>query len=334
MPWWAAILIALAATTIGFAFDAGSGNKELSGVFAALYLIGCVAAVIAVRQQSIFTAVVQPPLLLFVAVPSAYYLFHSADIHGIKDILINCGYPLIERFLLMFTTTVIVLVIGMARWYFGPRMQPSAPAEDSTERPALLVAGAGLLVGLKAKISALLAPHRDGERPPRKHAINRSPRATGPRRGERPTRRSAPSRSRHVRPDDDRQPPPPRRRPSRAPYDEAPDYPPRRRAAAPRDPNRRMPPPEYRRGPRERGEPMDRRYEPPARRPGRYDRDLYSDRDLFSDRDAPPPPPPPRRRPTGTSSHHPVSNVRYRGGPVEDDGGRPPRRYDDRRTEA
>ena len=77
------------------------------------------AAVLAVRQSGIFTAVVQPPLILFVAVPTAYFLFHRAEIAGIKDILINCGYPLIERFLLMFTTSVAVLLIGMARWYFG-----------------------------------------------------------------------------------------------------------------------------------------------------------------------------------------------------------------------
>ncbi len=69
VPWWAAVLIAVIGTTIGFAIDAGSGNKELGGVFAAMYALGCVVAVLAVRQSGIFTAVIQPPLILFVAVP-------------------------------------------------------------------------------------------------------------------------------------------------------------------------------------------------------------------------------------------------------------------------
>lgn len=115
MPGWGAILIAVAAAFAGFAIDAASGHGELTSVFAALYVIGCLAAVLAVRQSGIFTAVVQPPLILFVAVPTAYYLFHRNEIVGVKDVLINCGYPLIERFLLMFTTSVVVLLIGMAR---------------------------------------------------------------------------------------------------------------------------------------------------------------------------------------------------------------------------
>ena len=66
-----------------------------------------------------FTAVIQPPLILFCAVPGAYWLFHGAKFTGIKDLLINCGYPLIERFPLMLGTAGGVLLIGLVRWYFG-----------------------------------------------------------------------------------------------------------------------------------------------------------------------------------------------------------------------
>ncbi|HEY9267491.1 MAG TPA: DUF6542 domain-containing protein, partial [Mycobacterium sp.] len=82
LPWWGAVLTAVVASMLGFAFDAGSGGKELTGAFNALYVLGCVVAVLAVRQAGLFTAVIQPPLLLFVIVPAAYYLMHSADIHG------------------------------------------------------------------------------------------------------------------------------------------------------------------------------------------------------------------------------------------------------------
>ena len=41
---------------------------------------------------------IQPPLLLFVAVPLAYFLIHRSEVTGLKGFLITCGYPLIERF--------------------------------------------------------------------------------------------------------------------------------------------------------------------------------------------------------------------------------------------
>ena len=134
------MLIAVTATAIGFAFDAGSGNKELGLVFAAAYVVGCILAVLAVRQSSVFTAVIQPPLILFVTVPGAYFLFHGSTFTGLKDVLINCGYPLIERFPLMFFTSAAVLLIGMARWYYGMSTRrpatPKSTAKDATEHRA------------------------------------------------------------------------------------------------------------------------------------------------------------------------------------------------------
>ncbi|MGB0964017.1 MAG: DUF6542 domain-containing protein, partial [Mycobacterium sp.] len=130
IPWWGAVLVAVVASAIGFAIDISSGGKELTGVFSAFYALGCLAAVLAVRQGAVFTAAIQPPLLLFVMVPGAYYLMHSSDIHGIKDMLINCGYPLIERFPLMFFTSAAVLLLGAIRWYLGATAQDSTPVAD------------------------------------------------------------------------------------------------------------------------------------------------------------------------------------------------------------
>lgn len=133
------MVIAATGTALGFAFDAGSGGKELTNVFAALYASGCVAAVLAVRQSGVFTAVIQPPLILFFSVPAAYWLLHGAKITSLKDILINCGYPLIERFPLMLSTSAGVLLIGIVRWYLGRaarvRTKTIGGAESAT-RPA------------------------------------------------------------------------------------------------------------------------------------------------------------------------------------------------------
>lgn len=132
MPWWGAIVVAVTGVAAGFAFDAGSG-KELTSVFSGLYVLGCLAAVLAVRQNGVFTAVIQPPLILFLAVPGAYFVFHGAKFTGVKDLVINCGYPLIERFPLMLFTSAGVLIIGVVRWLLGRLQADAADGSDAAD---------------------------------------------------------------------------------------------------------------------------------------------------------------------------------------------------------
>ncbi len=70
IPWWGAILLAVTFTAVGFAYDAGAGNGELGAVFATFYVLGCLLAVLLVQRAGLFTAMIQPPLILFVAVPT------------------------------------------------------------------------------------------------------------------------------------------------------------------------------------------------------------------------------------------------------------------------
>ncbi|MGA8330224.1 MAG: DUF6542 domain-containing protein, partial [Mycobacterium sp.] len=206
VPWWAAVVIAATGAAVGFAFDAGSG-KELTSVFSGLYVVGCLAAVLAVRQSGVFTAVIQPPLILFCAVPGAYFLFHGAKFTGIKDLLINCGYPLIERFPLMLFTSAAVLLIGLVRWYLDLAVRRSrANAEDDADESTADAERTGVAAGLVAKLTALLHPDStdDGavdkpvrSRTPRTHAVERSGRSTSARRSG---GRSDASRTRRPRP--------------------------------------------------------------------------------------------------------------------------------------
>ena len=192
VPSWGAVLIAVTFTTIGFAFDAGSGGKELTLAFAVGYAVGCVAAVVAVRQTGIFTAVIQPPLILFVTVPGAYFIFHSGAIDGVKDLLINCGYPLIERFPLMFFTSAIVLFVGLVRWYMGMSYGRTAPAAEAAEQSD------SPFSAMTAKISGLLNRDSDdgdaaaapASRRSSRHSIERSKRPAKKQR--RPSRLPAP----------------------------------------------------------------------------------------------------------------------------------------------
>ena len=158
LPWWAALLIATTATAIGYAIDAGSGHKDLTDVFSFLYVAGCVVAVLVVRQSGVFTAVIQPPLILFCAVPGAYWLFHGGKVGNLKDLLINCGYPLIERFPLMLGTAGGVLLIGLIRWYFGLTHRTTTDEVADTPEPT---ESKSVISGVVARLASLLG--RDDE---------------------------------------------------------------------------------------------------------------------------------------------------------------------------
>nr|CRL76508.1 integral membrane protein [Mycolicibacterium malmesburyense] len=323
------MLIAVTATTIGFAFDAGSGSKELGTVFAVCYVLGCLAAVLAVRQQAVFTAVIQPPLLLFVTVPGAYFLFTGGQFTGVKDLAINCGYPLIERFPLMFFTSAAVLLIGIGRWYIGMstrRASPSANEDAEAPRSALASTVATAAAATVAKIKSLLAfQHRDEDdevaAPPRRRRPQNAPRAaradrtasrtrSASNRSGRPAKRSAPSRSRHVRPPDTEliEPVERPRRPRAGRHAEpAPGPEPRRR---PRTPNPRQPgpPPSERRAGYER-----RGFDRSADRVERRRRfDSYEPREPHGRNGVG------HGNGSGNGDYHPVSRVRYRGEEADD----------------
>jgi hypothetical protein len=315
-------LLAATASAIGFAYDAGTGNKELSIVFAICYVAGCVLAVLAVRQSGVFTAVIQPPLILFGIVPAAYFVFHGSQITGIKDILINCGYPLIERFPLMFFTSAAVLVVGLVRWYLALSARRAVPKDAETETPDR--ASGRLAAAETTTIDAVEATPR---RRRREHSLDRPSRAKAaaevpeeaPRRPKK-TPRTAPaagaSRSRHARPPEtelaEPNPNRPRRRPG--PPVTPPAEPPadarrRTRAAGPREPRRNLPPVDAR-GAHERPErprPAERsdRHDP-YEQPERRRRPAHETYDSYA-------PPEPRSTNGANGTHHPVSRVRYRG---------------------
>lgn len=335
IPWWGAAIVAITLTAVGLAYDAGTGNDALSGVFSVFYVLGCIAAVVAVRQSGVFTAVIQPPLILFIAVPFAYFVFHGSTYTGMKDTLINCGYPLIERFPLMFFTTSAVLLIGMVRWYVGAAARRTAPKDvdavleapdetietDIAPKPRRSTRNAAARTS-RAAAAAVDAPEDETPRTPRRSArtaaagSQRSGAAAGT--GSRRSRHSRPPETEDIEPVSSR----PRRR-TTPPVD--PPVEPRRRARAgdpseprdrePREPRERRPlPPLERRSAAERAE-RPERYDRPQRRErpdaqGRAERPQRRPRPA----DYEPSEPPPTSRVNGSSgTHHPVSRVRYRG---------------------
>ena len=335
VPWWGALLIATIATAVGYAIDAGSGHKDLTHVFAVFYIAGCVAAVLAVRQEGVFTAIIQPPLILFFAVPGAYWLFHGRKVSNLKDLLINCGYPLIERFPLMLGTAGGVLLVGLVRWYFGASHRSAAADTEDDAITAGPEKSHSFISAIGAKMNSLLGlasdeNDADDARESKRTRAGGRPRKGAPRTGRaersgRSAARSSRSHSRHARPpledEDERLAERPRRRRPSPPRDVDPADPPRRPRRRPRpegDPELRG------QAPRESGRDSrhSRRdpYERPAPRGSRFDGyDTYE----------PPYESRPRRAnpggPNGANpTHHPISRVRYRGeAPLNEPRGEP-----------
>ncbi|MBB3036048.1 DUF6542 domain-containing protein [Hoyosella altamirensis] len=133
VAWWMAIVIALGVSAVGFAIDAMRGD-ELTLVFSVFYFAGCVAAVLAVQQRALFTAIVQPPLILFVGVPLAYQLLVPESPGGLRTRIIDLVLPLVTRFPLMLLTAAVVIVIGGVRLFLSNKR--SAPARSQRPRRA------------------------------------------------------------------------------------------------------------------------------------------------------------------------------------------------------
>lgn len=115
MPWWAAVLCALGFTATGAFADIERLN-QLGIVFQACYFLGCVLAVVLVQRRGLFGPMVQPPLILAVAVPGVVLAAgdHSPG-GGMVASALAVGTPLIDGFPTMAITTGFTLAIGIFR---------------------------------------------------------------------------------------------------------------------------------------------------------------------------------------------------------------------------
>lgn len=206
IPAWAAVVVAVGACVLGFLVDAIRGS-ELSATFAVMYVLGSFIAVVAVRRRGLFTAVVQPPLIMFFGVPIAYQLLATDAGLSLRDIVLTAAVPLVDRFPLMFFTTLLVLVIGGVRLALERRPQPATAsaakdraararrAPDSTKRAPTARAGS-TSSGRSADTAG-----RPTDRPDRRDSPDRrnsAGRRDGSGRGDRSARRDGSERSDRV----------------------------------------------------------------------------------------------------------------------------------------
>lgn len=116
LPGYAAIGIALGFTGLGVFIDLERING-LGTVFKGCYFIGCVLAVCWVKRRALFGPMVQPPLLLALAVPGV--VLAAGDVGtrgGAAARLLAIATPLLNGFPTMAATTGFVLIIGIARY--------------------------------------------------------------------------------------------------------------------------------------------------------------------------------------------------------------------------
>jgi hypothetical protein len=89
---------------------------SLGIVFTVCFVAGCVLAVAWVRRGGLFGPMVQPPLLVGVAVPVIVLLAGTpAPGAGLAEQLLVIGAPLVNAFPIMAWTTGAVLVLGLVR---------------------------------------------------------------------------------------------------------------------------------------------------------------------------------------------------------------------------
>ncbi len=136
VPWWGAIAIAVGFTIVGVVLDALRGD-ELTLVFSAFYFLGCVAAVVLVQQRALFTAMAQPPLILFAAVPLAYQVIVPESPGGLRTRIFDLVIPLVSRFPLMLLAAAVVVVIGGVRMFLlhSAPQQPRRVQRPGTGSP-------------------------------------------------------------------------------------------------------------------------------------------------------------------------------------------------------
>lgn len=107
-PSWAVVLLAVALTFAGTAVD-GLTTGALSWGLRIGFYLGVVAAAVLVRRRSIFTAMVQPPLILVFGIVVGGSLFTNAG--G----MYGTALKIIGSFPTMAIGTALAVIIGLIR---------------------------------------------------------------------------------------------------------------------------------------------------------------------------------------------------------------------------
>jgi uncharacterized protein DUF6542 len=131
IPWWAAVMLALAFTTIGVFADLGRIYR-LGFIFQFCYFVGCLLAVLWVQRRALFGPMVQPPLIMAVTVPAVVMVIGGEMTgNGLTAKALAIGTPLINGFPTMAVTTGAAVLVGCIRLL---RQRPPTPTRRRPRR--------------------------------------------------------------------------------------------------------------------------------------------------------------------------------------------------------
>jgi hypothetical protein len=96
-----------------------AGQYTVGWVFGGIFTIGVVLATLAVRRGSLFTAMVQPPILLTLLVFGTFRLF------GAQGTIFSAS-KIVTSFPIMAVATGVALLLGLVRIIAQPMRTPGA----------------------------------------------------------------------------------------------------------------------------------------------------------------------------------------------------------------
>lgn len=232
LPWWGAVVLALLLSAAGAVVDKSRlvDDQRLTGfgLYHALFLAGCVLAVLGVRRRNLFGPMVQPPLIFAATFIPVQFMRESTET-GTRKLLFELALPLASSFPWMAGATVATIALGVIRLLVqrNPEGRVASLDADEDERPKRRPRSDDLDEEPRRRPSSREREREREERP-------------RPPKGERPRREQAPPARRPAR---DRERDQERRDRSEAP--------PRRNPPRPRDQGGGRPQSQQRRRPRE-----------------------------------------------------------------------------------
>jgi hypothetical protein len=141
IPPLAAVGLAFGFTALGVFVDL-QRIGTVGAVFDVLYFAGCVLAMTWVRRRNLFAPLVQPPLLLAVAVPAIALLGSGAGAGDPGQTLLAVGAPLVNSFPTMAVTTAVVLTLGVVRLVVQREKRERRDDDRPARRPVREVSSA------------------------------------------------------------------------------------------------------------------------------------------------------------------------------------------------
>nr|CEL19072.1 hypothetical protein [Kibdelosporangium sp. MJ126-NF4]CTQ95126.1 hypothetical protein [Kibdelosporangium sp. MJ126-NF4] len=146
LPWWGAVLLPLLLTTAGAVIDKGRlvDDQRLTGfgLYHALFLAGCLLAVVGVQRRNLFGPMVQPPLIFAVTFIPVQFMAREAAAaapeSGTRKLIFEVALPLASSFPWMAGATAATIVLGAIRLFLqrNPDGRAGSLDADEDERPA------------------------------------------------------------------------------------------------------------------------------------------------------------------------------------------------------